>query len=163
MFTYIRLIALILWIALLTGCGGGGASAPARTTATLKLNLTGPLPAGSAIAGVGVTLTLTVDVAPQLNGLELANGVITPSGLFAGGTQTPPVYAPTSGTIQLALVNAAEGGITQEGEVATIVLKLTNGVAPVIASFGLSGVSVIDTRGNPISGMGIQLNSVTLE
>lgn len=165
------IIIFVLMILTLTACGGGDSTTPittaAKTQAILKLNLTGTLPADTAIAGAGFTITLPASVTPEIVNNTVAASVITPSGTFAGGTQIPPVYtaatATAPGKIQLTLVNAVAAGVTQVGEVATITLKITNGVTPSAASFNLSGVTVIDTRGNPVAGMGAVVSGVSLQ
>lgn len=139
-----------------------------KTTAILAINLTGTLPASTAIAGAMFTLTLPPDVTPAITNGAVINGVVTPSGVFAGGTLTPPVYtaatASAPGTLIVTLVNSNPTGLTQVGEVATISLQLANGVTPTAANFGLSAVSVIDaTLYNTISGMSANVASVTLQ
>lgn len=143
------------------------ADAAIKTSAILKINLTGTLPAGTAISGAAFTLTLPANVTPALVSGVVANGVITPSGTFVGGTQAPPLYtvatASAPGTIYLTLVNPVAAGTTQVGEVATITLQLTNGVTPVAGSFGVSGVSVSDVLYNSIGSMSATVASVTLQ
>lgn len=159
-------VFVIFMLTLLAACGGGGGStepSAAPSTAVIKLNLTGTLPSNTAIAGVGITITLPANVTPELANSIVAASVVTPSGTFAGGTQTSPVYSAASGTIQLALVNSADAGVTDVGEVATVTLQLANGVAPTDASFSLASVNVIDTLGNPIAGMGAVVSGVTLQ
>lgn len=144
-------------------------SAPvAKTTATLKMNLTGTLPASTGISGAGFTLTLPTDVTPALTSGVVSNGVATPSGTFAGGTQTPPIYtaatASTPGTLKVTLANSIPAGVTQVGEVATITLQLANGAAPTTGSFGVSAVSVVDAvLYNSISGMGAEVAGLSLQ
>jgi hypothetical protein len=141
----------------------------AKTTAILTINLTGPsLPTNTGIAGATFTITLPANVTPAMINSAVANGVVTPSGTFAGGTQTPPVYtvatASNPGTINVTLANPVTAGVTQVGEVATITLQLANGATPNAASFGLSAVNVIDaTLYNVISGMGAIVANVTLQ
>ena len=139
-----------------------------KTTAILTISLTGTLPANTGIAGSTFTITLPTNVTPVLNGTAVASGVVTPSGTFIGGTQTPPVYTPATGsapaTLNVTLANSVSSGVTQVGEVTTISLQLANGVTPTANSFLLSGVSVIDaTLYNPISGMGASVSNVILQ
>jgi len=164
-------IVFAMMILTLTACGGGGDSstptAQVKTEATLKLSLTGTLPADTAIAGAGFTITLPASVTPEIVNNSVASSVIIPSGTFAGGIQIPPVYtaatAAAPGKIQLTLVNAVVAGVTQVGEVATVTLQITNGVMPSAASFSVSGVNVIDARGNPVVGMGAVVSGVLLQ
>ena len=139
-----------------------------RTTATLTINLTGTLPTNTGIAGAVFTVTLPADVTPALTNGAVAAGVVTPSGTFAGGTMTQPVYTPatanTPGTITVTVANTVPAGVTQVGEVATITVQLANFTTPSAASFGLSAVSVIDaTVYNTIGGMGATVAGVTLQ
>ncbi len=153
----------------LAACGGGGViNPPAKTAVTLKVNLTGTLPAGTSISGAAFTLTLPANVTPLIINNSVAGSVVSLSGTFAGGTQTPPVYtaatANSPGTLQLSLVNGVPAGITQVGEVATIVLQLANGVTPTAGDFSVSAVSVIDAQlYNTISNMGANVAAVTLQ
>lgn len=164
-------ITVTLTLMTLAACGGGGgASNPpaAKTTASLTINLTGTLPANTTIAGADITITLPADVTPSMNGTLVATGVVTPSGTFTGGTQTPPEYTPattnTPGTLKMVLANPVNSGVTQVGEVATITLQLANGAAPTVNSFGVNPVSVIDaTLYNTISGMSASVTNVTLQ
>jgi hypothetical protein len=166
-------IALALTLMTLAACGGGegaGTSNPpiAKTTASLTINLTGNLPPSTAIAGTDFTLTLPANVTPALTNGEVASGVVSLSGTFAGGIQTPPVFTPataiTPGTLKVILANPVNTGVIQVGEVATITLQLVNGTAPTTGSFGVNAVSVIDaTFYNTISGMGASVASVTLQ
>jgi hypothetical protein len=144
------------------------ADSATKTTAILTINLTGTLPASPAIAGAAFTLTLPANVTAATTGGAVTNGVVTPSGTFAGGAQTPPVYTAatgsTPGTLSITLASAATAGVSQTGEVATISLQLANGATPTAASFGISGVSVIDAAlYGTISGMGASVAGVTLQ
>lgn len=166
-------ITMILTLLSLAACGGGGggstvAPEPPKTTASLTINLTGTLPANTTIAGTDFTLTLPANVAPTLTNGSVATGVVSLSGTFAGGTQTPPVYTPattsTPATLKVVLANPVNAGVTLVGEIATITLQLANGATPTINSFGVNAVSVIDaTLYNTISGMGASVTNVTLQ
>jgi hypothetical protein len=174
------LIYLAMTLALLTlaACGGGGGGdngtagqnpqPTAKTTAALKINLTGTLPDSAAIAGTDFTLTLPANVTPAMTNGAVSTGVVSLSGTFAGGTQTPPVYTAATesapGTLKVILVNPINSGVTQVGEVATITLQLANSAAPTTGSFGVSAVSVIDAAlYNTISGMGASVADVSLQ
>jgi molybdopterin-binding protein len=137
-----------------------------KTTATVTISLTGTLPDASAIVGTDFTLTLPANVTPLLNNGVIASGVVTMSGTFAGGAMTPPVYtsvtATSAGTLKITLVNAVPSGVTQTGEVATITLQLANGTVPTSGSFTVTGVSVIDKKGNAVAGMNAVVSGVTL-
>jgi hypothetical protein len=162
------LVFIMFALLFLVGCGGGDGT-PSSTTATLKISLSGTLPASTAIAGAGFTLKLPADVTPAMvNGL-VAGSVITPSGTFSGGTALPTVYTPATataaGTVKFALANATPAGVTQPGEVATVVLQLTNSAVPTAASFALDplSVTVIDILGNPVSGLQAVVSEVQLQ
>jgi hypothetical protein len=170
-------LAVTLVLLTISACGGGGGGGSsttdggssnttpaAKTTAKLTVSLNGTLPTSTAIAGAAFTLTLPTGVTPANTNGVVASGVITPSGTFAGGTQTPPVYTAASGTLQVTLVNSVPAGVTQVGEVATITLQLANGATPTAASFGVSAVSVIDASlYAPIAGMNAVVANVTLQ
>jgi hypothetical protein len=160
-----------LTLLMLAACGGGGGGDTASVTytkATLKINLNGDL-GGKAIVGAGFIVTLPANVTPAMVNNAVASGVVTPSGTFAGGTLTPPVYtaatATTPGTVQIALANSVEAGVSTAGEVATITLQLANGAVPGAADFGLSTVSVnvVDTLGNYVEGITASVAGVTLQ
>lgn len=161
---------MTLMLLSMTACGEAnfGSSAPEPASqAVLKVSLTGALPAGSAIIGAGFSITLPTDVTPDMASDAEAATVITSSGTFAGGIDTPPVYnaatATAPGTIAVALANAAPAGVTDVGEVATITLRLSNGAAPSATSFAISDVKVIDTGGNSVTGIGAAVSSVVLQ
>jgi predicted small lipoprotein YifL len=165
-------ISMILILMTLNACGGGGEEnlnqPPAKTTVALTINLTGTLPANTAIAGTDFTLTLPANVTPANTNGVVATGVVTLSGTFTGGIQTPPVFtaatANTPGTLEVILANPAYSGVTRVGEVATISLQLANGATPTAGSFGFNAVRVIDaTLYNTISGMGATITNVTLQ
>jgi len=163
-------ILFLFTLLIFAGCGGGGNETPAvtYTTATLKINLNGDL-AGKAIAGAEFTLTLPADVTPEIANNAVASTVVTPSGTFAGGNQTPPVYTAATGSaagkIQIVLANNVAAGVTTAGEVATVVLQLANAAAPAASGFALDSVpvKVIDTLGAPIAGMTATVAGVTLQ
>lgn len=155
-----------LTLLILAACGDGGTSNTASTTATLKINLSGDL-VGKAIAGAGFTLTLPANVTPPPASV---NGVVTPSGTFAGSTIAPIVtYTPAAGTtpgsVQILVLSSIPAGVTTVGEVATVTLQLANGAAPVAANFALNSVpvTVIDTLGAPVAGMTASVAGVTLQ
>jgi hypothetical protein len=173
--TYFALILILLTI---VACGGGGNSdngsvgqnplTSAKTTAILKISLTGSLPANTTIAGADLTLTLPDNVTPaNING-TVASGVVTLSGTFSGGTQTPPLYTvattSTPGTLKVTLINSIPAGVTQVGEVATITLQLSNNVVPTVDRFAISSVNVIDAAiYGTISSMGANVAIVTIQ
>lgn len=163
---------LLLSVVCLTACGGGGGggSTPPSgpTKAVLKINLTGTLPTNFAMSGLGVTVTLPANVTPEMANGVVSTSIIVPSGTYAGGTPTTPVYVPATGgnlgNIQIALANSVPAGVTQVGEVATVTLQLANGAAPTASSFTISNVTIIDTLGNSNStAMGATVESVTLQ
>lgn len=168
-------LALTLTLLTLAACGGGGGGGggdtqqpPAKTTAILTINLTGTLPATTAIAGADFTLTLPANVTAKTTNGAVDSGVVTLSGTFAGGTQTPAIYtaatASAPATLKVTLANPTPAGVTQVGEVAKITLQLANGVTPTANSFVVSSFSVIDAGVyGTISGMGANVASVTLQ
>ena len=140
-----------------------------KTVAALKINLTGTLPAATAISGAGFTITLPANVAPALTNGAVASGAVSLSGTFSGSTISPQVVytaatATASGTLKVTFASSSASGVTQVDEVVTITLQLSNGATPTAVSFGLSGVSVVDTAlYDTISGMGVNIGSVTLQ
>jgi hypothetical protein len=167
--TSLFLIMPMILLILLTACGGGSDNSTTTTTkATLKINLNGD-PGGKAIIGAGFTLTLPTNVTPEMVNGVVAASVVTPSGAFAGSTIAPIVtYIPATGTtpgaVQIVLSSSAPAGVTTVGEVATVTLHLSGGVAPVAANFSLNSVpvTVIDTFGNTVAGMTASVVGVVL-
>ena len=169
-------LTTMLALPALVSCGGsaGGSNAnqnqqtTGKKTASVTISLTGTLPAASAISGAAVTLTLPANVTPELTNGSVTAGVVSNTGTFAGSTLPPQVVytAATSsspGTLGVILTASAPGGVTQLGEVAKITLQLANGAAPTAASFGLTGVSVVDAAlYGPISGVAANVSNVTL-
>lgn len=156
---YFALLPILLGLA---ACGAASGTQAPKTTATLKINLTGSLPVSNAISGVGFTLTLPADVTPSLTNGSVADGVVSPTGTFADNSLSPQIiYTPATlslpGTLKVTLASSLPAGVTQAGEVATIILQLANGAAPTTANFSLSTVNVIDTFYNSISGMGVSV------
>ncbi len=163
-------IVFFLALLMLSACGGGGGGAgTAYTTVTLKVNLNGDT-GGKAIIGAGFTLTLPSNAAPAMVNGVVADGVVKPSGTFAGSTILPAVtYTPAAGTIPGKLViiiaNSLPAGVTTAGEVATVTLQLANGTALSAVNFVLDSIpgSVIDVSGNPVPGMTASVTGVTLQ
>lgn len=162
----------LLAILALTACGGGGgtttpnAPAASKSTALLTINLTGALPVGTTVSGAIFTVTLPANVTPALTTAgDVALGVITPSGTFAGSTLSPQAtYTAATGELKVILSNSVPAGVNQVGEVAKITLQLANGAEPAVASFGVSAASVIDaTVYGVIGGMGVSVAGVTLQ
>lgn len=157
-------VVLTMSLLMLSACGDSTSNTTpsVNTSATVKIALSGDL-AGKAIAGAGFTITLPANLTPAVTNNAVAATVVTPSGTFAGGTQTPPVYNAAAGTIQIVLANNASGGVVTTGEVATITLQLANNAAPTIAQFPLSDITVIDTLGAPIAGISAIVTGVTVQ
>ena len=112
-------------------------------------------------------MTLPDNVTPELINKVVASGVIIPSGTFSGSTLLPTDYtvatSTTPGTIHLSLVNVTPAGVTQLGDIATIVLNLANKAAPTASSFQLNNINIIDTKGNTLAGINAVVNSVVLK
>ena len=169
-------LAVTLSLLILAGCGGGGGGTtvqnntpPAKTTASLTISQTGSLPASKTISGADFTITLPANVTPALTNGLVANGVVTLTGTFAGGTLAPQVvYTPATanalGTLKVILASSVSAGLTQTGDVATITLQLASGAVPTASSFVVSSDSVIDaTLYAPITGMNIVVANVVLQ
>jgi hypothetical protein len=92
-------------------------------------------------------------------------GSITPTGVFATGTQTTPLYtAASSGnatTLNLGLASGTVAGESQTREIMTVVFNLANGVAPLASSFALSDLAVVDAA--YITGSSGSVTAVTLQ
>lgn len=164
----VKFLTLTLTLLTLAACGGGDGGDTTdtpKTTATFKIALNGTLPTDTAIAGVAITLTLPGNVTPELVSGAVAGGVITPSGVFAGGVLIPVVYkestASAPGMVVIGLGSAAASGIAQTGEVATVTLRLANNALPTAASFTLDQ-KVTDTTGKTVDGLNATVSWVTL-
>lgn len=166
------IINSLILLAALAACGGGGGASPdtpAYTKATIKISLEGTLPAGTNISGAGVTIVLPagVTVATDGNG-NVTTDTVTPTGLFATGTQVPPIYTAASGvdaaTLKISLASGTVSGEDRTGEIATILVDLENGIEPTVASFGLNSLAVVDAATyNTITGLSGSVISVTLQ
>lgn len=154
--------ALLCSFSLLMLSACGDSNSHTNTSATFQVSLSGDL-AGKAISGAGFTVALPANVTPAMAGNVIAASVVTPSGTFAGGTLTPPVYNAATNTIQVVLANNVVNGVTTVGEIATITVQLANNAAPVAANFPLTDISVIDTLGAPVTGMSATVSAVTLQ
>jgi hypothetical protein len=173
--------SLLLLIAL-AACGGGSSGTPdnpspgnpssgnqTSTKATVKVAISGTLPAGTNIAGVGVTVALPAGVTVATDGSgAVATGSVTPSGIFASGTQTPPIYTAASvanlASLKICPTSSTAGGESQTGEIATLVVNLANGTTPTANSFVLSDLVVVNsgTYGK-ITGISAAVTTVTLQ
>lgn len=164
--TYLSLSLTLMTLAACGEGGGGGGGTTVYKTATVKIGLDGTLPANTAISGVLFTMELPADVTPAMTSGAVANGVATPSGTFTGGILIPPIYLPatstTAGSLKIAMGNLNPSGITLVGEVVTVTLQLTNGASPAATSFNLNTIGVIDTSGNPISGVKAVISGLQL-
>ncbi len=173
--TFRTITSSLALLVVLAACGGGGGSSagiaptPVYTKATVKISLNGTLPAGTTIAGAGVTMLLPagVTVATDSSG-NVASGTVTPSGIFANGTQISPIYVAASGanaaTLKISLASGAAAGEDRIGEIATVVFNLANGVEPTVASFSLNNLTVVDAvTYNTITGLSGLVTSVTLQ
>lgn len=170
---HLLLATLLLMLTALTACGSsGGVSSDSTQTAykaaTLKINLTGTLPSATGISGAVITLNLPSGVTPFTVNGAVTSDTVTPSGTFAEGTQVAPVYTAALGstpaTLKLALASSATSGVAQVGEVATVLLQLSNNVTPSATDFNFNSVSVIDAEEyRQISGMGASVASITLK
>jgi hypothetical protein len=167
------ILGLVMTLVLFTlsACGGGGSGTAVKdySTATVKISLNGDL-GGKGIIGAEFTMTLPENVTPAMVSGTVAASVVTPSGTFAGSSIAPiitylPATGTTKGTVGIVLSSSVPAGVTTAGEVATVTLKLANGVVPAAADFKLDTlpVKVIDTFGNPILGMTATIGGVTLQ
>jgi len=168
--TFLKLTLLLLLLAGLSACGGGGgtaATATAYTKAVVKIAITGDLPQGTMISGAGFTLALPAGVTMATNNDgAVANGYVTPSGIFTTGTLTPPVYSQSESpkTLKLALASGSEAGENSTGEIVTLFFDLAPGIEPTVWSFALSDAAVIDaTLYVAIPGLNLSVMSVSLQ
>jgi adhesin/invasin len=124
-------------------------------TATVKVATTGTLPVGTRIGGVDFTVTQTA------TGLTIADADVAASGTALGSLAQPNTTNPAA--VRVALISTA--GFVPTGEVATLVYHIPAGQFPTAANFSvaLSGAGVIDTNGAAIPGIGIALQSVTIQ
>lgn len=169
---FLRQLSFMLLLLIgLAACGGGGggsgSNSPVYTKAVVKIAITGILPQGTTISGAGCTVTVPAGVTVATgNDGAVATGMVTPSGIFATGTQTPPVYTSSGNTasLKLALASGSPLGETAVGEIVTVVFDLATGIEPTVSSFVLSDIAVVDagTYSN-ISGLNISVLSVALQ
>lgn len=123
------------------------------TLAIVKLATNGTLPGGTLIGGVQVIVTANPSA-----GLTIQASDVTASGVAVGSIMI-------ANTINIAAVNLAPittSGFTT-GEFATLNYHVANGTFPLAGSFGLTPISVIDTFGDPIAGIGFTIQSVTIQ
>lgn len=163
-----RILLCLCLLISFAGCGGGGNSSDGSSakSVTLKIGLDGTLPANTAIAGTSFTLFLPTGVTPALTNGEVATGVVTTSGTFAGGTQIPPIYTPpavnSAVKMQISLASMSLGGVIQVGEVATVILLSSNSQPLTTQNFLISTDGVVDVNGNKIAGINAVISNVTL-
>lgn len=130
----------------------------------LKISLTGTPPAATAIAGAEFVLTLPAGLTPAT--LD-ASGSVVPSGLFSTGAFVGVNYIPAtigeSGTMNISVTDGGDG-ITETGEIATVILNRISGAVPAISDFPLSNDSVFDTNnGVSIAGINVVVTSVSMQ
>lgn len=175
-------------ISSVTGCGGtlsGNSYATGAITANcqvnaafsrlpssilLKLETTGAVPSGSGISGLQVTVILPSGIYPATNlDGSVASGVVAASGTFspsASSVQTPvytPATATAAGRITVVIASTQANGVTQTGEFATIVLKLSGTAqkTPVGSDFNLTGINIANLQYQPMSGVTMRVGAVT--
>lgn len=170
-------LSMVLVLSLLAACGSGSSGSSSTqlpapsvsySSATLKIDLIGTLPSGTAISGVNFTLFLLPELTPAMANGAVATGVVTPSGIFAGGLQTEPVFTPAAtatsyGNLMVTLADMSQTGVTQLGEVAKITLLLPNHSDPAQNSYILNSNGVFDLAGNPITTVRAVVSEVTLK
>ncbi len=159
--TITGLLALILALFTISGCGGSGGDddttvpPPVQpTTAEVKLISQG----AGMIHGIDVTVELpagvTVKATPDATNPSVMvtdTGVVTASGAAAANTNTIATYEATpSGVVDIHLANAA--GFAP-GEFVTIVCDIAVGSFPVATDFNVTGFSAVDGNGVAIVGM----------
>jgi hypothetical protein len=84
---------------------------------------------------------------------------------FSGDFMQPkyPASGGVPGTLKITLANSFTSGVDQIGEVATITLQLANRAEPVVSSFELNSISVINANYYySILGMGAIVTNVLL-
>jgi hypothetical protein len=155
-FFYLLLAAALT---ILAGCGGGAlVKAPvAPTQAIVKVRTSGTLPADTTIGGIQATITY-----PATKGLSITeSGVVaSASGTVAGSFLIPNVNKP--GQVVLILANVNPG--IQSGEFATLTFSIAAANSPVAGDFAIaSGATVLDTNSKAITGMSVEIQSVTFQ
>jgi hypothetical protein len=125
------------------------------TLATVKVATTGTLPGVTRIGGVNFIVTQTA------TGLTIADADVTATGTAAGSLSQPNTTNPAS--VNVAIIST--GGFVPTGEVSTLVYHIPAGQFPTAANFSvaLTGAGVIDTNGVAIPGIGIAIQSVTIQ
>ncbi len=148
---------LLLFVSILSACGGGSGSPVQPTTATLKLSTAGTLAPGSALAGVGISVNLPAGVVVKTSaGGAVTNGVVAVSGVAVSGGITPPIYTPANGAIPgkvtFVMVAGAPAGFGT-GEFATVNCDLAAGANPRVGDFTLTDFAPVDLLGATVNGL----------
>lgn len=142
--------------------GGGGGGTPQSTTAVLMLSTSGALPTGTQIGGIDVAVNLpagvTVNATPDpvnTSVLVTDSGVVVASGVGAGAnTSALATYTPaTSSAAGKVIIHMANPSGFGAGEFVTVNCDIAAGSYPVAADFSLTGLTVFDLNGAPISGL----------
>jgi hypothetical protein len=154
---YYLLLASVLTI--LAGCGGGAmVKAPAAPTQVIvKVRTSGPLPADTTIGGIQAAINY-----PATKGLSITeSGVVaSASGTVAGSFLVPNVNKP--GQVVLILANVNPG--IQSGEFAMLSFSIAGVSTPEAGDFTIaSGATVLDTNSKAITGMSVEIQSVTFQ
>lgn len=123
------------------------------TQVIVKLATSGTLPVGTLIGGIQAIATASPSA-----GLSIQASDVTLSGVSAGSFLTP--NATNVASVQMALINTTGFGT---GEFVTLTYHVANGTFPVVGSFGVTPVSVINTTGQVIAGITVVVQSVTIQ
>lgn len=148
-------------LAVIASCGGGsGAVTPSPVTqptkAILHLTTTGG-PSGVKLAGVGITVHLPTGVTAKTDSTgAVQSSVVTPSGVAAGATMTPPQYTPAqpgnSATLSFVVASSSADGFGT-GEFVTLNLDVTTGASVSATQFTLSDLAPVDLCYANVTGM----------
>lgn len=150
---------LAIALTVLAGCGGGGGGEqtpqPTQSTqAIVKLKTSGSLPTGTLIGAISATLTYptTKGLSVTESDVVLSGGV---SGIFAPNVNTP-------GQVTFGNLNLSPG--ISIGEFLTATFTIAAGNPQVVqGDFAITGITIIDTNGNALSNITVDIQSVTIQ
>jgi hypothetical protein len=147
-------------MAILAGCAGGAmmVKAPvAPTQAIVKVRTSGTLPAGATIGGIQTTITY-----PATKGLSITESGVAASASGVGDGSFLISNVNNPGQVVLILANVTPG--IQSGEFAMLTFNISAANSPVTGDFAIaSGASVLDTNSTALTGMAVEIQSVTFQ
>jgi hypothetical protein len=155
---------LSLSVLVVFGCGGGGGGGGSNTQpinnsqptlVTVKVATTGTLPANTTIGGINAIV-----FASPSAGLTISDSDVTLSGVGVGST-----FLPNTTNVSAVVIGQITTNGFQVGEFVTLKYHVAAGTFPTAGNFSvaLTGSGVIGTNGAPILGIGVTIQSVTVQ